>query len=39
MLENIMENTKIERIMKHGWHQKVNNVVCYYQTPFEVSLI
>ena len=26
-------------IMKHGWHQTVNNSVCYYQTPSKIALI
>ena len=39
VLENVPEHMSIVNIMKHGWHQTVNNAVCYYQTPINVALI
>ena len=25
--------------MECGWHQTINNTVCYYQTPYDIALI
>ena len=38
-LENITKSITTVNIMKHGWHQTVNNSVCYYQTPSKIALI
>ena len=26
-------------MMKHGWHETINNAVHYYQPPFNVAVI
>ena len=38
MENNAKPITKASR-MKNGWHQTINNTVCYYQTTFKISLI
>ena len=38
-LENITEKITIVNSMKYGWHQTVNNAVCYYQTTFNTAFI
>ena len=35
---NVVPITKVNS-MKHGWHQTINNIVCYYKTAFNISLI
>ena len=37
--ENSAVSMKIESNMKYGWHQAVNNTVCCYQTPCDVTVI
>ena len=38
-MENSAETITKASSMKYGWHQTINNIVCYCQSPYDIALI